>query len=196
LISVVRRLPVGLLAGVRLAGAGALGPRLDRLAQRLSNALVGWKLFVLALAVLATARIVLLLKIYFSLPDDLVPAAHMAWLQPLQRVVYALCAWRALMAVCGFAHRHLNFDSAARRYLAQAVAPVYIVHQTLIVSTAHALKPVRFAPGIEAILLVILTITISFGIFELVRRVALLQPDGAGVKQSKGRNRLVRRCGL
>lgn len=210
----------------------ALGARLDALSQRLARLLVGWKLFVLPLAVLAAARILLLsdfpqthalagdwyshamyfflfllgavlagqrafwerldaarwhglaialacwalLKIYFSLPDDVAPTAHMAWLQPLQRTVYALCEWSPIIAVCGFAHRHLNFDSAARRYLAQAVFPVYIVHQTLIVSMAHALKPVRFAPGIEGILLVVLTITISFGIFEVVRRCPPLQP--------------------
>jgi surface polysaccharide O-acyltransferase-like enzyme len=117
-----------------------------------------------------------MLKIYFSLPDDLVPASTMAWLQPLQRVVYALCQWSPIIAVCGFAHRHLEFDSAKRRYLAQAVFPVYIVHQTLIVSMAHALKPVRLAPGIESILLIVLTLTFSFAIFELVRRCAPLRP--------------------
>jgi surface polysaccharide O-acyltransferase-like enzyme len=117
-----------------------------------------------------------LLKIYFSLPDQLVPAATMAWLQPLQRVVYALCQWSAIVAACGFAHRHLQFDSEKRRYLAQAVFPVYIVHQTLIVSIAHGLKPLRFAPGIEGILLLVLTVTLSFAIFEMVRRCAPLRP--------------------
>lgn len=147
--------------GALLAGQGAFWERLD--AAR-------WYGLGIALACWA------LLKIYFSLPDDVVPAAQMAWLQPLQRVVYALCEWSPIIAVCGFAHRHLNFDSAARRYLTQAVFPVYIVHQTLIVSMAHALKPVRFAPGIEGILLVVLTITISFGIVEVVRRCPPLQP--------------------
>jgi hypothetical protein len=53
---------------------------------------------------------------------------------------------------------------------------VYIVHQTLIVAMAHALKPVRLAPGIEGILLIVLTLTISFGIFEIVRRCPPLRP--------------------
>lgn len=117
-----------------------------------------------------------LLKIYFSLPDDLVPAAAMAWLLPLQRVAYALGQWSAIIAACGFAHRHLEFDSAKRRYLAQAVFPVYIVHQTLIVSMAHGLKPVRLPPGIEAIVLMVLTLTFSLAVFEVVRRCAPLRP--------------------
>jgi hypothetical protein len=116
------------------------------------------------------------LKIYFSLPDGVVPAAAMPWLDPLHHVVYALCQWSPIIAVCGFAHRHLEFDSAKRRYLAQAVFPVYIVHQTLIVAMAHGLKPVRLAPGIESILLMVLTVTFSFAIFEVVRRYAPLRP--------------------
>jgi glucan biosynthesis protein C len=110
------------------------------------------------------------------LPDALVPDGVWMWLKPLHRSVFGLCQWSAMVAAVGFAHRHLDVDSARRRYLAQAVFPVYIVHQTLIVSMAHALKPVRFAPGIEAILLVVLTLTISFAIFEVVRRCAPLQP--------------------
>ena len=116
------------------------------------------------------------LKICFSLPDGLVPEEQWTWLNPFHRTVYGLCQWSAIVAVCGFAHRQLNFDSAKRRYLTQAVFPVYIVHQTLIVSMAHALKPVRFAPGIEGILLVVLTLTTSFAIFEVVRRCPPLQP--------------------
>jgi glucan biosynthesis protein C len=117
-----------------------------------------------------------ILKIFFSLPDGLVSESQMAWLVPFHRIVYALCQWSAIVAVCGFAHRHLQFDSAKRRYLTQAVFPVYIVHQTLIVSIAHALKPLRLAPGIEGILLVVLTLNISFGIFEVVRRCPPLRP--------------------
>ena len=117
-----------------------------------------------------------LLKICYSLPDGLVPEPVWTWLNPLHRTVYGLCQWSAIVAAIGFAHRHLDVDNASRRYLAQAVFPVYIVHQTLIVSMAHALKPVRFAPGIEAILLVVLTLTASFAIFEVVRRCPPLQP--------------------
>ncbi len=116
------------------------------------------------------------LKICFSLPDGLLTASQEAWLEPFHRTVYALYQWSAIVAVCGFAHRNLQFDSAKRRYLAQAVFPVYIVHQTLIVSMAHALKPVRLAPGIEGILLIVLTFSLSFGIFEIVRRCAPLRP--------------------
>ncbi|MFC0135373.1 hypothetical protein CR105_14465 [Massilia eurypsychrophila] len=149
------------LAGALLARQGAFWAQLDDLR---------WTALAIALACWA------LLKICFSLPDGLVSAAQWEWLNPLHRAGWGLCQWSAIVAVCGFAHRHLQFDSVARRYLGQAVFPVYIVHQTLIVSMAHALKPLRLAPGIEAILLAVLTLTASFAVFEVVRRYAPLRP--------------------
>ena len=89
--------------------------------------------------------------------------------------MYALLAWSAMLAACGFAARHLDHDGPARRYLNEAIFPVYILHQTLIVTMAHGMKPLRLAPGIEAVLLIVLTVTLSFGIFEVVRRVRFLR---------------------
>lgn len=90
--------------------------------------------------------------------------------------VYATTAWSAIVAACGFAARHLERDGPARRYLVAAVFPVYIVHQTLIVVLAHSFKPARLAPGVEGLLLTVLTLALSFAVFELVRRVRLLRP--------------------
>lgn len=67
-------------------------------------------------------------------------------------------------------------DGPARRYLTEAVFPVYILHQTLIVVLAHALKPLHRAPGLEAMLLVVFVTVASFTGFEIVRRVPLLRP--------------------
>jgi surface polysaccharide O-acyltransferase-like enzyme len=116
------------------------------------------------------------LTIWYSLPDTVVPKSFLDTVRSAMHVVYALCTWSAIVAACGFAHRHLQFDSPARRYLTEAVFPLYILHQTLIVSLAHALKPLQRPPGLEACLLVVLTVTLSFGVFEVVRRSALLRP--------------------
>jgi glucan biosynthesis protein C len=116
------------------------------------------------------------LIIYFSLADILEPLPYFEHLRLVMRMVYMLCAWSAIVAVCGFAHRHLNRDGASRRYLTEAVFPVYIVHQTLIVSIAHLIKPARIAPATEGMILVVLTLCISFGVFEIVRRIHVLRP--------------------
>ncbi|CAN7273077.1 acyltransferase family protein [Pseudoduganella sp. LjRoot289] len=114
------------------------------------------------------------LMAYYALTEHLHPD-DIVVLTEIQRAVYALLQWSSMLAVLGFGHRHLCFDSAKRRYLTQAVFPVYIVHQTLIIIFAHVMQPARMPPVTEGLILVVLTLTFSFGIFEAVRRVPLLR---------------------
>ncbi|MYM94070.1 acyltransferase family protein [Duganella vulcania] len=111
-----------------------------------------------------------------SMPESVGDLPIIAQMKPLLRMIFCLGQWAPILAICGFGHRHLAFDSAKRRYLTEAVFPVYILHQTLIVSMAHWLKPVKLAPGTEGAVLVVLTFAISFGLFEVVRRVPVLRP--------------------
>lgn len=113
---------------------------------------------------------------YYAIPEALASTPAVSQWRPLMRVIYCLCQWVPILTVCGFGHRHLGFDSAKRRYLTEAVFPVYILHQTLIVSMAHWFKPLKLAPGTEGMILIVLTFCISFGVFEVVRRVDILRP--------------------
>jgi glucans biosynthesis protein C len=90
--------------------------------------------------------------------------------------VYGAVQWLAIVAILGFARRHLNHDFAARRYLSPAIFPVYILHQTIIVVCAHSLKPSHLEPGVEGLLLVMVTAAASFLGYEVIRRVGLLRP--------------------
>ena len=116
------------------------------------------------------------LIIYYAWPDAAVPADQIVFWRQIQRIVYAGCEWTAIAAACGFAHRHLQFDSPRRRYLTQAVFPLYIAHQTVIVIVAHAIKPAHIAAPVEALLLIVFTFTSGFAVFEIARRVPLLRP--------------------
>lgn len=98
------------------------------------------------------------------------------WLRQGQRVVYATLQWCALVAVLGFARHHLNRDHAGRRYLVDAVFPVYILHQTLIVMLAVAMRPLRWSPVVEGPLLAIATFALSVAGYELVRRMPVVRP--------------------
>jgi glucans biosynthesis protein C len=97
-------------------------------------------------------------------------------LRYLMRGVYGAEQWLAIAAVVGFAHRHLVRDNAARRYLTAAIFPVYILHQTIIVVVAHALKPSDLYPPLEGVLLVLVTAATCFLSYEAIRRIALLRP--------------------
>ncbi len=147
---------------------GAMLGRSGAAWQRFDNA--RWTALGLAFACWAA------LVVFYALPESVMLHPDIFAWRMLMRVVYMLCAWSAIVAACGFAHRHLNRDNASRAYLTEAVFPVYILHQTLIVSIAHLIKPAKLAPGPEGLILIALTLTISFGVFELVRRVGVLRP--------------------
>ena len=97
-------------------------------------------------------------------------------LRMVMRGVWGTFQWTAIVAIVGFAAHWAPGDSRARRYLTEAVFPVYILHQTIIVVLAHNLQPLALRPLIEGPMLVIATLALSFAGFELVRRVAVLRP--------------------
>jgi glucans biosynthesis protein C len=73
------------------------------------------------------------------------------------RFVVATQQWGALVAAFGFAHRHLNRDHRWRAPLTEAVFPLYLVHQTIIIIAAVALRPWALPAAWEALVLVVLT---------------------------------------
>jgi hypothetical protein len=147
------------ILGFILAGTRAPWRALERMRwHTLGFAVLGWALF----------------SSYVSLYDDNAPPS-MALIGSM-RVVYGAEQWLAIAALLGFARRHLNADSPARRYLTTAIFPVYILHQTVIVVVAHSLKPAHLYAPIEALLLVLVTAATCLLGYELIRRVAPLRP--------------------
>ena len=92
------------------------------------------------------------------------------------RIAWAANQWAAIVAILGFARRLAPGDSPALRYLSQAIFPVYILHQTLIVVLAHHLRPLAMPQAAEGALLVGATFALSFAAYELIRRIRPLRP--------------------
>jgi glucans biosynthesis protein C len=146
--------------GFALAGSGAAWTMLERARwHTLGFAVVGWAV----------------LSAYLGAYEHSAAIPPMP-LRYLFRAVYGAEQWLAIAAVVGFAHRHLARDNAARRYLTAAIFPVYILHQTIIVVVAHALKPSQLYPPVEGVLLVLVTAATCFLSYEVIRRVRLLRP--------------------
>jgi peptidoglycan/LPS O-acetylase OafA/YrhL len=151
--------PVFLL-GFALAGARAPWETIERLRwHALGFAVLGW----------------VSLCVWHGLDTiDALPSSVM--LRRGWQLVFSAQIWLAIVAVLGFARRHLNRDNAARRYLTAAVFPVYILHQTVIVVAAHALQPVRLDPLLEGLVLVLVTTAVCFLGYEAIRRATFLRP--------------------
>lgn len=113
---------------------------------------------------------------YFSVPPADIAPDLAALLRHGEMAVFGVCAWSAIMAAAGFAHRHLNFDNGVRRYMTQAVFPVYILHQTVIIALAFNLRPFGIPPVLEGPLIVVATSLLCFAAFEGIRRIPFLRP--------------------
>jgi len=105
------------------------------------------------------------------------PGHEPPWqLRDFQRAVWAVFQWTIIAAILGFARGIAFRDTPALRYLREAVFPVYILHQTVIVVLAHDAKPLGLHPAVEGPLLVLATFALCFLGFEIVRRVRWLRP--------------------
>ena len=105
--------------------------------------------------------------------------AWLVWVRPggiVEHAVVATFQWGAISACFGFARHHLNFDHSLRPLLTEAVFPVYILHQTMLIATSQVLLPLHLHPGAEAPLLISLTLLLSFCGYLLLRRIAVLRP--------------------
>jgi len=95
----------------------------------------------------------------------------------LQNAVFAIDQWATICAVVGFASRHIRAaDGPLLRYLTDAVFPCYLAHQTILVICAHLLKPLNLPVGVEAPLMICITLGGSLAVYEAVRRVDLIRP--------------------
>lgn len=124
----------------------------------------------LAAALLCWAGITLYFEAMRGMPD--VPEG----LRALQRVAHAALQWSAIIALLGFASRHLNHDHPWRAPLTEAVFPVYLVHQTLIILLAMAFTRLALPAGIEAALLIMLTFVASLLFWRVSRCTGPLRP--------------------
>lgn len=125
-----------------------------------------WPALLLALSAWA------LLQLYYRAYAEIDPPAALRY---AQRLLYGELQWWAIAAACGFARRHLNRDSAARRWLAPAIFCVYVLHQTLIVLLTRALLPLQLPPLAEGLALIALTFALSLSAYVLARHVPLLR---------------------
>jgi glucans biosynthesis protein C len=107
--------------------------------------------------------------IYLIKVDILVlPSAYTIYL-----TAAAIACWYWLMALIGFGSLLFNVSNAVLKYASDAVLPVYILHQTIIVTLGYFVIQLNTGVAPKYFLMVLATLAISLGIYEIVRRIKL-----------------------
>jgi surface polysaccharide O-acyltransferase-like enzyme len=95
---------------------------------------------------------------------------------PLLRTVYAAQQWGGVIAVLGFGWVHLSRPAAWLRGLTRRIFAVYVLHQTLIILLAVALRPLALQPSAEGPLLIVCTVLSALALVRLCEAVEPLRP--------------------
>jgi glucans biosynthesis protein C len=88
--------------------------------------------------------------------------------RPLEHLVIATMQWGALVAAFGFAQKLFNVDHPLRQRLTEAVFPVYIFHQTVMVVASQVMLPWQWTQAIEGPVLVGVTMVFSYAGYTAV----------------------------
>jgi hypothetical protein len=115
---------------------------------------------------IALGEAIIFLAIYALMQADI-----MASTAGIYDSVYAIDCWLWLMAFVGIGMRFLNFDNALRRYASDAVLPVYILHQTLIIVIGFYVIQWNIPVVAKYFFIIIAVFLSALAIYEVVRRI-------------------------
>ena len=109
---------------------------------------------------------------------------------PVWSAVSGLYAWAVMCTLCGFAKAAVNRPSPLLSYLNEAVLPIYVLHQPILLVAAFWLFPLHLPVPVEVILLTVVTGLGSLVIyqtcirpFRVSRFLFGLRPKAASVHQ-------------
>lgn len=93
-----------------------------------------------------------------------------AWDAGVYSLVSGAYGWVVVLTLSGYAAEYLDRGSRALAYLTDAVLPIYVFHQPIMLVFAYWLFPVRLPVALEVVLLVAVTGIGSILAYELLAR--------------------------
>jgi glucan biosynthesis protein C len=91
-------------------------------------------------------------------------------------VIAGIYGWVVVLALAGYAAEHLNRSSGLLSYLTEAVLPIYVVHQPILLIAAFFLFPAAMPVALEVALLIAITGVGSLAVYQfLVRRFSVMR---------------------
>ncbi len=92
------------------------------------------------------------------------------WSLPYDDMLRSPIAWFAILTLVGLFVQVLNRDSGLKRYLATAVYPLYIIHQTLALTLVYLVVPLDWPVGAKLLGVTLGTFLLSFATYHLIIR--------------------------
>jgi glucan biosynthesis protein C len=108
--------------------------------------------------------------VYFVLRAQLSPVTSLSF-RIAVRIVADVYLWWMVLAILGWAHHLLNRPWPWLPWANEQVYPWYVLHQTVLVVLIVQLAPLRLAPALEAVLLLVATLAACASLTALIRRV-------------------------
>jgi peptidoglycan/LPS O-acetylase OafA/YrhL len=94
----------------------------------------------------------------------------------LYRALTVINGWCWLMAIFGFARKHLNFSNRFLHYANEAVYPFYILHQTIIICIAYYMINWQMSISLKFLIISSSMFLITLFLYEcIIRRVKVLR---------------------
>jgi hypothetical protein len=146
-----------LIIGYVLAARPELTDAMER--QRLTGLVTGILVFLIGYAVFKAT------ETWSWLPRELVMS-----------VIRGILCWAWLVAICGFASRHLRFSNGFLKYANEAVLPFYILHQTVILTIGFYVLRLDTRLWLEYLIIAGSSFVTIMALYELfIRRLNVLR---------------------
>ncbi len=90
--------------------------------------------------------------------------------------IRGILCWSCLVAICGFAGRHLRFSNGFLKYANEAVLPFYILHQMVILCIGFYVIRLHIYLWLEYLIIAASSFAVIMALYELfIRRVNILR---------------------
>ena len=100
-------------------------------------------------------------------------------------VLNSVLIWTTILAILGFAKKHLNYSNRFLQYFNEAVYPYYILHQTVIVALGYYIVQWPVSITIKLIALIISSIAMITCLYHFVIRPFVITRFLYGMKLKK-----------
>jgi hypothetical protein len=138
------------------------------------------------LGIAAICIIILYIRYWWNLNLPMENNSGLYW----YGILNSLEVWLLILAILGFAKKHLNFSNNFLQFTNQAVYPFYILHQTIIVAAGFYIVQWNIPIWPKLILLIIITFVSIFLIYRYLIKPFILTRILFGVRIKKKKREL------